>query len=68
MYRLKTIELVRLLKSFIGKEWDGYSKNEKIEWIKSYRKVEDENEIMIMKYGSVEKWYESGEGRLLNLS
>ena len=34
-------------------------------WREAYRKVEDETNQMIAKHGSVEKWYESGEGRLL---
>ena len=34
-------------------------------WREAYRKIEDEGNQQIVKYGSVEKWYESGEGRLL---
>lgn len=67
MKRLPLITLTRMLKSFIGNEWEYMEKAEKIEWISNYRKVEDENEVMIQKYGSIEAWYESGEGRLLNL-
>ena len=37
----------------------------KQKWRDAYRKVEDETNSAIAKYGSVEKWYESGEGRLL---
>jgi len=65
MKRISLKELVKSLKDFIGKEWDGYTKEEKMKWIYSYRKVEDDTEKMIEKHGSVEKWYESGEGRLL---
>jgi DNA repair protein RadC len=37
----------------------------RIYWRNAYRKVESETNAMIDKYGSVEKWYESGEGRLI---
>lgn len=37
----------------------------KNKFLKSYRKVERENEEMINKYGSIQAWYESGEGRLI---
>ena len=37
----------------------------KQKWRDAYRKVEKETNSAIAKYGSVEKWYESGEGRLL---
>jgi hypothetical protein len=37
----------------------------KQKWRDTYRKVEDETNSTIAKYGSVEKWYESGEGRIL---
>ena len=37
----------------------------KQKWRDAYRKVEDETNSAIAKYGSVNKWYESGEGRLL---
>lgn len=43
------------------------SEETKAEWRKRYRKVELETEEMISKYDSIEAWYESGEGRLLNL-
>ena len=36
-------------------------------WRKTYRDVEADNNAQIAKYGSVEKWYESGEGRLLEM-
>jgi hypothetical protein len=35
------------------------------EWRTQYRKVETNSNNSIAKYGSVEKWYESGDGRLL---
>ena len=37
----------------------------KQKWRDAYRKVEAETNNMIAEYGSVENWYESGEGRLL---
>jgi hypothetical protein len=37
----------------------------KQKWRDAYRKAEAETNSAIAKYGSVEKWYESGEGRLL---
>lgn len=68
MKNLPLITLVRMIKSFVGiKEWDNYEKSEKIDWISNYRKVEKESAEAIERYGSVEAWYESGEGRLLNL-
>jgi len=46
-----------------------YSKHDndeiKQQWKEEYRKVETESNKMIDKYGSVEKWYQSGEGRML---
>ena len=60
-------ELVRISKNFIGKEWDVYSKEQKLNWINSYRKVESETNKQIKEHGSVTAWYESGIGRLLNL-
>lgn len=41
------------------------SEQVKADWISTYRRVEEESIEMITKYGSVEAWYESGEGRLL---
>jgi len=37
----------------------------KQEWRVRYRKVESETNRIIAKYDSVEKWYESGEDRVL---
>ena len=34
-------------------------------WVKAYRDAEADTNKMIAKHGSVEQWYESGEGRLL---
>ena len=63
MKRLSLREIVKLSSNFIGKEWFSFTKEEKMRWINAYREVEDENEAMIAKYGSVCAWYESGEGR-----
>jgi hypothetical protein len=41
------------------------SEEEKQGWMKTYRAVEADTNKMIAKHGSVEKWYESSEGRLL---
>jgi hypothetical protein len=38
----------------------------KDEWHEAYRKVEAESNQQIEEAGSVEKWYESGRGRLLD--
>ena len=37
----------------------------KQKWREAYRRVENDTNTQISKYGSVEKWYESGDGRLL---
>ena len=37
----------------------------KQDWREIYRNVEADTNKMIAKHGSIEKWYESGEGRLL---
>ena len=34
-------------------------------WRVQYRKIEIESNKQIFRYGSIEKWYESGDGRLL---
>ena len=50
---------------FSGTYKEDDSEEAKRDWINTYRKVEDDSIQMINKYGSVEAWYESGEGRLL---
>ena len=66
MNNIITLKLVRMIIDFIGKkEWNNYSKQEKIDWIVSYRKVEEETNKQIELAGSVENWYASGQGRLL---
>jgi len=59
--------IVKGWRDFIGKEWDTYPKEEKIRWINAYRKAEQDTNESIERHGSVQAWYESGEGRLLNL-
>jgi hypothetical protein len=34
-------------------------------WTKTYRDAEADTNLQISKHGSIENWYESGEGRLL---
>lgn len=66
MKHLPLITFIRMAKSFDG-DWDSYDKETKVGYICSYRKVEKETFDMVEKYGSITAWYESGEGRLLNL-
>ena len=56
------IDLLALESGTYSKDADEETKQE---WRDAYRKVEDETNSAITKYGSVEKWYEGGEGRLL---
>ena len=58
-------ELERISREFYSPEWDNYSEEKKQQIYDSYRKVEKQTNESIERYGSVEKWYESGEGRLL---
>lgn len=64
--KLPLRELVRMSKNFFGNEWNCWTKEEKVKWIERYREVEQRSMEMISKYDSVEQWYMSGEGRLLN--
>lgn len=50
---------------FSGTYKEDDSEEIKRDWIDTYRKVEEDSIQMISKYGSIEAWYESGEGRLL---
>lgn len=50
---------------FSGTYTDDASDEVKKEWLDAYRKAEEDSIQMINKYGSVEAWYQSGEGRLL---
>lgn len=50
---------------FSGTYKEDDSEEIKRDWLDTYRKVEDDSIQIINKYGSVEAWYESGEGRLL---
>jgi len=56
------INLLALESGTYSKDADEETKQK---WRDAYRKVEAETNSMIAKYGSVDKWYESGEGRLL---
>ncbi len=60
--------VIKGIKDFVGSDWDTYTKEEKLKWIRSYRKSEEDTNREIEKYGSVQAWYESGEGRLLDLN
>ena len=56
------IDLLALESGTYNKDADEETKQK---WRDAYRKVENETNSEIAKYGSVEKWYESGEGRIL---
>lgn len=58
-------ELIKLITDFVEPDWKSYTKKEKLKWISNYRNVEKENIEAIERHGSVESWYLSGEGRLL---
>jgi hypothetical protein len=50
---------------FTGTYDESADEETRIHWRDAYRRSESESNEMIAKYGSVEKWYASGEGRLL---
>jgi len=56
------IDLLALESGTYSKDADEETKQK---WREAYRKSEAETNNMIAKYGSVDKWYESGEGRVL---
>ena len=58
-------ELIRISRDFYGKQWEEYTDEEKDNIFESYRKVEKETNEQIEKHGNVQKWYESGEGRII---
>lgn len=60
-----TDEEIHKLAIFTGTYSEDADEATKQKWIKSYRDAEADTNAQIAKYGSVEKWYESGEGRLL---
>lgn len=60
-----TDEEIDYLAIFSGTYEEDASESIRQEWRDAYRKVEKETNDQIAKYGSVEAWYESGEGRLL---
>lgn len=63
-YKLPFKELVELL-IFSGTIPQKYTKQDLNKWVTAYRKAEFESNQQIKKYGCIEKWYESGEGRLI---
>lgn len=60
-----TDEEIHALAIYTGTYSEDVDDKEKQKWIKAYRDAESETNSQIAKYGSVDKWYESGEGRLL---
>jgi hypothetical protein len=60
-----TDDEIHELAIYTGTYSEDASEEEKQHWIKAYRDAEADTNKMIAKHGSVEKWYESGEGRLL---
>lgn len=56
------IDILQIHSGTYSKDADEVTKQK---WRDAYRKVEADTNQLIAKYGSVEKWYESGEGRLL---
>ncbi len=56
------IDLLALESGTYSKDADEETKQE---WRGAYRKAQAETNSAIAKYGSVENWYESGEGRIL---
>ena len=60
-----TDDEIHELAIYTGTYSEDASEEEKQRWMKAYRDAEDDTNKMIAKHGSVEKWYESGEGRLL---
>lgn len=60
-----TDEEVHKLAIFSGTYSEDADKATKLKWLKAYRDAEADTNAQIAEYGSVEKWYESGEGRLL---
>jgi hypothetical protein len=60
-----TDDEIHELAIFTGTYSEDVDEETKQRWMKAYRDSEDETNKMIAQYGSVEKWYESGEGRSL---
>lgn len=59
-------ELVKMLIDFYEDEFTDASPEKKQKFIDSYRKAEAETNKEIEEAGSVEAWYASGQGRLMN--
>ena len=62
-FHLTDIEIDKLM-IFSGTYGKDVDEKTKQEWRIQYRKVETNSNNDISKYGSIEKWYESGNGRL----
>ena len=62
-FQLTDIEIDKLM-IFSGTYNKDTDEKTKQEWRIQYRKVETNSNNDISKYGSIEKWYESGNGRL----
>ena len=60
-----TDDEIHELAIYTGTYSEDASEEEKQYWREVYRNAEVDTNKMIAKHGSVEKWYESGEGRLL---
>ena len=66
--RLKILpqdELIKMLCMFYGKEYTDASPIEKEKYIENYRRVEAESNREIELAGGIEKWYASGQGRVM---
>ncbi len=60
-------ELIRITSDFYGKDFTEATPEKQKEILDAYRRVEAETNEQIRQAGSVENWYASGQGRLLNL-
>lgn len=60
-----TDEEIDELQIYSGTYPEDADEETKQKWRGAYRRVENDTNNLIAKYGSVEKWYESGDGRLL---
>lgn len=61
--KIPDADLIKLLSDFFGDEFTNASDRKRRQFIDNYRKAESDQNEQIKKYGSVEKWYLSGEGR-----
>jgi len=58
-------ELERISADFYGKDYTEATPEKKKEFDDAYRRVEEDTNKQILDAGSVQAWYESGQGRLL---